>query len=301
MPPDIHVGTASWTDPTLLASGRFYPPDATTPERRLRHYASCFSLVEVDASYYRLPDPATAWRWAQRTPDDFIFNVKAFRLFTGHATPLDAFPADIRRALPASDKAARYYRDVPADLRDELWRRFALAVEPLRMAGKLGALHFQFPPWVRRDPRSIAHVEQCARQAEEHTMAIEFRDASWFAGDAAAHTLAWERELGAAHVVVDSPVGVPNTAPAVWETTHPELAVVRLHGRNAEAWNARTQASSGRFMYEYSPEELEELARRIARLSRTISQTHVVLNTNYEDQGMRNAANLKSTLATLQQ
>jgi uncharacterized protein YecE (DUF72 family) len=301
MPCDIHVGTASWTDPTLLACGRFYPPDASTPERRLRHYASRFSFVEVDASYYRLPDPATTHRWTQRTPDHFVFNVKAFRLFTGHATPRDAFPSDLRRALPEVDTAAVYYRDVPEEIRAELWRRFTIAVEPLRMAGKLGALHFQFPPWVRRNIRSIRHVERCAFLAQEHTLAVEFRDASWFEGDAATHTLAWERELGAVHVVVDSPVGVPNTAPAVWETTHPELAVVRLHGRNAAAWNAQTSTSSGRFMYEYSPEELDELARRIARLSKTMRDTHVVLNTNFEDQGMRNAANLKSRIATLQQ
>src|SRR4029078_12176052 len=83
---NILVGTASWTDKTLIACGRFYPPGVNTPESRLRYYASQFPILEVDSSYYGMPTPANAQIWAQRTPDDFVFNVKAFRLFTGHQT-----------------------------------------------------------------------------------------------------------------------------------------------------------------------------------------------------------------------
>lgn len=79
------VGTASWTDKTLLDSGRFYPESVKTPEARLRFYASQFNLVEVDTSYYAIPAVTTAQHWAERTPPGFVFNVKAFSLFTGHA------------------------------------------------------------------------------------------------------------------------------------------------------------------------------------------------------------------------
>ena len=80
----ILVGTASWADKSLVDSGKFYPPDVTSPEERLRYYASQFPMVEVDSSYYAMPLPATTQQWAERTPDHFVFNVKAFRLFTGH-------------------------------------------------------------------------------------------------------------------------------------------------------------------------------------------------------------------------
>ena len=295
---NVRVGTASWTDPTLIACGRFYPADVVTPEQRLRFYASRFPIVEVDSSYYALPDPLVAHRWASRTPADFIFNIKAFRLFTGHQTPPAALPADIRRSMTIN-KPMLYYRDVPGELRDELWRRFLIAVEPLRMTSKLGAIHFQFAPWVQRTPRNIAHIEHCANQMQEHTMAIELRDQSWFEGVQAKATLALERELGAVHVVVDGPQGFANTVPDVWETTHPDLAIVRLHGRNTAAWNNQSGASSGRFVYEYSPEELAQIAERIQRMAKAVTNAHVLLNTNFEDQGTRNAGKLRNALATL--
>ena len=78
--------------------------------------------------------------------------------------------------------------------------------------------------------------------------------------------------------------------PAVWASTHPELTLLRLHGRNAAAWNRTTQASSGRFRYEYSEAELAELAERFSRLAAQSAQAHAVFNTNFEDQGVRNAA-----------
>ncbi|MBO9354680.1 DUF72 domain-containing protein [Bordetella petrii] len=317
----ILTGTASWTDPTLLACGRFYPARARTPEARLRYYASQFRLAEVDATYYGMPSGQMAHLWSGRTPAGFVFNIKAFRLFTGHPAPLRALPADIRRELagpddeagwpaagaeaaagiaaprPAPAHASLFYNQLPADLQDELWRRFLIALEPLRMAGKLGAVHFQFAPWVQCDARGRALVEACAGHMEEHLMAVEFRHRGWFDTPArCASTLAFERDLNAVHTVVDAPQGYDNTVPAIWDTTHPELAIVRLHGRNAAAWNTLSGASSGRFQYEYSPAELAELARRLKRLAERVRTAHAVLNTNYQDQGMRNAAGLAAAL-----
>ena len=73
----ILIGTASWTDKSLIASGRFYPPKRNTPEERLRYYSSQFPLVEVDSSYYALPKPEVAELWAKRTPPDFgLYDLK---------------------------------------------------------------------------------------------------------------------------------------------------------------------------------------------------------------------------------
>jgi len=292
----ILVGTASWTDPTLLACGRFYPPHVRTPEARLRHYASCFPIVEADSPYYGLPPPAMAHAWAVRTPPGFVFNVKAFRLFTGHPAGLAALPADLRRELPPMPAGRVFYPDLPARIRRELWRRYLEGIEPLRQAGKLGAILFQFAPWVRNDAAGRALVEHCAQMAEGCLVAAEFRHASWLRGAPAAQTLALLRALGMAHTVVDSPQGFVNTVPPVWEASRDDLSLVRLHGRNAAAWNNRHGASSSRFTYEYSQDELAELAHRIRDLARRTRDTHVILNTNYEDQGMRNAQALVRAL-----
>src|SRR5438874_2663413 len=99
----IRVGTAGWTDKLLIDSG-WYPPDATTPEKRLRYYAGQFPLAEVDSAYYALPAERTAAAWSARTPAGFTFNVKAFSLFTQHPTPVRALPADLREAAGQAGK-----------------------------------------------------------------------------------------------------------------------------------------------------------------------------------------------------
>ena len=142
---EILVGTASWTDKSLILSGRFYPPQVTTPEDRLRYYATQFPVVEVDSSYYAMPSEHNAQLWAERTPDAFVFDVKAFRLFTQHQTPPQALPKDIQQALGTLSKKNVYYRDMPEELLDQMWQRFETAIQPLKQAGKLGAVLFQFP------------------------------------------------------------------------------------------------------------------------------------------------------------
>ena len=293
----ILVGTASWTDKTLVDSGLFYPPEAKSAEARLRYYASRFPMVEVDSSYYAMPSAATSELWVERTPADFVFNVKAFRLFTGHQTSPTVLHKDLREALPASSKKMLYYRDLPPELIDELWRRFKEALEPLRAAGKLTAVHFQFAPWLVSNRDGHAHVRECAERMDGLRCAIEFRNKSWFDAAHRAGTLEFERELGAAHVVVDSPQGFANSVPPVWDITSTQLAVVRLHGRNAATWNVKgATAASDRFNYDYSDAELQQLVPEILSLERRAELVQIIFNNNYEDQGQRNAATLMNML-----
>ncbi len=293
----VLIGTASWTDKTLLACGRFYPRGATSAEARLRYYASQFPLVEVDSSYYAMPAPATAQLWAERTPNDFVMNVKAFRIFTGHQTSPDVLPKDIRAALPPGAKATLFYRQLPGEIRDDLWRRFVEALAPLRAAGKLGLVHFQFPPWLVRNSAGLAHVQQCVERMAGHTLSVEFRHKSWFEGGHAASTLAFERALGVVHTVVDGPQGFVNSVPAIWEITHPSNALLRLHGRNTATWDiAGAGAASDRFNYDYGEPELIDIGAKVARLALQAASVHVVFNNNMEDQGQRNAAALMRLL-----
>jgi uncharacterized protein YecE (DUF72 family) len=294
---NILVGSASWTDKTLIECGRFYPKGCNSAEGRLRHYATQFPIVEVDSSYYGVPTPANAQLWADRTPEHFVFNVKAFRLLTGHQTSPIVLHKDIQQALGPNPPKVLYYNDTPIEIRDEIWRRFIGALAPLRNAGKLGAVHFQFAPWMLRNREGMAHVRHCAEKMQGHLLAVEFRNKSWFDGDNLEKTIAFERELGVAHTVVDGPQGFSNSVPCIWEATHPALALVRLHGRNKGTWNSKGDASSSRFDYWYAPEELGAMVPEIRHLAEHARSVHVIFNTNNQDQGQVNARLMRQLLA----
>lgn len=296
---NIRVGTASWTDPTLIRSKKFYPKGCSTPEERLRFYASRFPMVEVDSSYYSLPSERNAALWAERTPDGFTFNLKAFRLFTGHQTPAKALPADIAEELAPhfEQKKNVYYKDVPESLRKELWKRFERGVRPLRAAGKLTALHFQFAPWVTPSPDWKRHLEECVGRLADYRLAFEFRNRSWYDGEHDDRTLAMERDLGVAHVVVDEPQTGPKSIPQVWAVADPALAIVRMHGRNHATWDIKgATAASDRFDYDYSDAELKALAKPIRALAKDVRELHVVFNNNQGDQGQRNGKSMEKIL-----
>jgi uncharacterized protein YecE (DUF72 family) len=294
----IVVGTSSWTDKSLIDSGRFYPAAATTPEARLRYYASQFPIVEIDSSYYGIPTEAQARLWVERTPPAFVFNVKAYRLFTRHQTPIASLGKEVRAALGPRPKANVYEDEIPQEIALELWHRFRAVLEIMRDAGKLGAVHFQFAPWFAFHPKSFEYLEHCRAMLAGFTLAVEFRNRTWFDSDRrTGRTLTFERDNGLVNVVVDEPQGIPNTIPSVWEVTNPSLAVVRMHGRNREAWNRKgLTASSQRFNYEYSPQELDALADHVVALADKAQRVHALFNVNYQDQGQRAARMLTDIL-----
>ncbi len=185
---DIRVGTAGWTDKTLIESG-WYPGDATNPEQRLKYYASQFPLVEVDSAYYALPAERTAQAWAERTPDHFTFNVKAYSLFTQHPTPVKSLPADLREEAGKAGKDRVYLKDVGAKLADEAWNRFLSALEPLHQAGKLGAILLQFPPWFPIGRANKQYILDCAERVKPRRVCVEFRNSTWMTDDNQEETL----------------------------------------------------------------------------------------------------------------
>ena len=294
----ILVGTSSWTDKTLIDSGKFYPPSATTPEDRLRFYASRFPIVEIDSSYYGIPSPENAKLWVERTPPGFVFNIKTYRLFTRHQTPVVSLGKDLREALGPVDKKNVYEKDMPPEITLELWDRFRRVLEILRAGGRLGAVHMQFAPWVAFHPETFDYLEHCRAMLAGFTVAVEFRNTTWFNSERhATRTLDFERQNGFVNVVVDEPQEIANTIPSVWQVTNPELAVVRLHGRNHGTWNRKgLAASSQRFDYDYSEDELREIAHEVLELAPKAKTTHILFNNNYQDQGQRGAATLAKLL-----
>ncbi|EWM63946.1 MULTISPECIES: DUF72 domain-containing protein [Micromonospora] len=285
---EIKVGTASWTDRTLLDSG-WYPDSADTPERRLSYYARQFPLVEVDATYYSPPAERTARLWAERTPAGFTFNVKAFSLLTGHPTRVSALYKDLR---PDTDKRNVYPDDLPAQAYEEVWTRFLSALDPLVDAGKLGALLFQFPPWftIKRDNKQ--YLLEVARRCAPLRPVFEFRHASWFDGDNAEETLGFLREHALPFVCVDMPQGHKSSVPPVLAATA-DLAMVRFHG-HSDKWTSKDIHE--KFGYDYSKRELRDWAPKLRELAGEAEQTHVLMNNCYRDYAQRNATTLADLL-----
>ncbi len=292
----IFVGTTSWTEKTLVESGRFYPPDVHSAEARLRYYATQFPVVEVDSSYYGLPSERNASLWVERTPDGFVFDVKAFRLFTQHQTPPKALPRDIRADLPTTQKKNLYYKDLPSELLDALWGRFRSALDPLRQSGKLGVVLFQFAPWFVFRPSSLDLIAACAEQLSGYRIAVEFRNTSWFADKHLVQTLEFEKANGLVHVVADEPQGFPSSVPAVWETTSPDLSIVRFHGRNCATWQKKGISAAERFNYLYSDQELRELAGPVGELGKRTGELHLLFNNCYRDNAQRNALEFQTLM-----
>ncbi|WP_200216550.1 DUF72 domain-containing protein [Micromonospora coerulea] len=286
---EIKVGTASWTDRTLLDSG-WYPQTADTPEKRLAYYARQFPLVEVDATYYSPPAERTAKLWVDRTPPGFTFNVKAFSLLTGHPTRVSALYKDLR---PETEKKNLYPDDLPPQAYEEVWTRFLSALDPLVEAGRLGALLFQFPPWftIKRDNKQ--YLLEVARRCAPLRPVFEFRHASWFDGDNSDETLGFLREHELAYVCVDMPQGHRSSLPPVLAATA-ELAVVRFHG-HSDKWTSKDIHE--KFGYRYSDRELRDWAPKLRELAGEAEQTHVLMNNCYRDYAQTNAATLAGLLA----
>ncbi len=280
----VRVGTASWTDRTLLDSG-WYPEAATTAEKRLAYYAEHFPLVEVDATYYAPPAEQTATLWAQRTPANFLFNVKAFSLLTGHPTRVSALYKDLR---PETTKTNVYPGDLEPGAYEQVWQRFLSALDPLVAAKKLGALLFQFPPWFTIRRANKQYLLEVAKRCSPLRIAVEFRHASWFDGDNRDETLEFLRRHHLPFVCVDMPQGYRSSVPPVLTATA-GLAVVRFHG-HSEQWTSKDIHE--KFGYLYSERELKDWAPRVGKLADEAGETHVLMNNCYSDYAQRNASRL---------
>jgi uncharacterized protein YecE (DUF72 family) len=289
----ILVGTASWTDKTLIASG-WYPPSAGNPEQRLRYYARQFPLVEVDATYYALPAEQTAAAWAERTPSGFTFNVKAFSLFTQHPTPVKALPKDLRDSVVAASagKSRVYLSGVDPAVVDQTWERFLAALEPLRQAGKLGAILLQFPPWFPIGRSRKDYIVECASRVAPRRVCIEFRNKTWMTPENQEETLGFLASYQLPYVCVDMPQGYPSSIPPVLAATS-DLALVRMHG-HSDKWDSKDIYE--RFGYEYSADELASWAPRIRDLAASASTTHVLFNNCYRNYAQVNAEQLSADL-----
>jgi uncharacterized protein YecE (DUF72 family) len=270
----ILVGTSSWADPGFVEE--WYPPGMPARER-LPWYAERFEAVELNSSFYAVPDEGLVERWVRATPDGFVFDVKLHRLLSRHAADLKSLPPDLRERAETNDRGrVRLTRELELALAD----RIVEAIAPLERGGKLGALLLQLTPAFSPDRHSLDELDPLLERLAPRVVAIELRHRGWVAEKRAGETFSYLSELGAAFVAVDAPRAehVP-IMPAVDAVTNDALAYMRLHGRDEHAYmHGKTVAE--RFAYEYNDEELKEIAGRVDRLAEEAREVHVLFNNN---------------------
>jgi uncharacterized protein YecE (DUF72 family) len=290
--PQFLVGTASWTDPTLVKSEVFYPPALKTAEERLRFYAAQFNTVEVDASFYALISERNAELWAERTPPGFVFNIKAFAMLTQHSVDPARLPTALKSMLSVEQRATARLRHPTARALEMAFGMFWSALGPLRAAGKLGHLLFQFPPYFTARASNLDYIAGLKQRMPGAAIAIEFRHNSWFDGAQRAQTIRFLERQGFTLVSVDTP---PGTVESIFEVTGAE-AYVRFHGRNRENWYKRDGGAAERFKYLYAEAELAPWAERVKALS-GVRRANVIFNNCYSNFGVMNAATMAQMLS----
>jgi len=293
----IHVGTCSWTEKTMV--DLWYPKGVTSPEQRLRYYASKFDTVEVDSSYYAIPRREWAEAWVRRTPEHFVFHVKAFGLMTGHEVDVRALPPELAQ-FPFTEERGRVKAAHP-DMVDASFDMFLDSIEPLHAAGKLGGILMQFPPYFaattpEHEKRGLEYLEYVAAQLKGYRTLVEFRHPSWVDDHHLDSTLAFLSERDLSYVSVDSPqFPSHSTMPPVAVATN-RWAYVRFHGRNADTWYKHGGTAADRFDYLYSAEELAEWVAPIRQLAENADEVFVMFNNNRYDYAQRNAAEIATIL-----
>jgi uncharacterized protein YecE (DUF72 family) len=292
--PQFLVGTASWTDPTLVKSALFYPPGATTAAERLNFYASHFPTVEVDSSYYAILSEDVARLWVERTRPGFIFNVKAFAWLTQHPAEGNRLPSAIKTALPVGMKSSSRIKNPPAEVLNLAFQMFWSSLKPLRDAGRMGLVLFQFPPYVTWRQSNLDYLAALPERLPGAEIAIEFRHPSWMDGPSRRdETLRFLRNHGFAFVCIDAP-RESGLAPVLVTTAAD--AYIRFHGRNGENWFKRSISPAERFKYLYAERELAEWAARLKQLS-GVRRAFAIFNNCYSNFGIMNATTMREMLS----
>jgi uncharacterized protein YecE (DUF72 family) len=290
----ILVGTASWSDPGFVE--RWYPKKMPAGER-LQWYAQHFKMVEVNSTFYSVPEPRMVERWCAATPDDFTFDVKLHQLFSFHSTPAKLLPPDLQKL--AETNAKGIVKSTP-ELQEALLGTFLRSMSIFRDARKLGVLLLQLSPAFSPRKHHLSELQPLMDMLVGYDLAIEFRNRIWAVGDQLESTIDFVRKRRAIFVNVDAPASdhfmvMPSD---VDEVTNSKVAYLRLHGRNEKAYvTGRTVAA--RFDYDYSESEIAEVAQRSRKLTKEARELHVIFNNNNLDYAPRAALRLRKALGQI--
>jgi uncharacterized protein YecE (DUF72 family) len=286
----ILVGTSSWADPGFVKE--WYPPKMAARER-LPWYAERFQTVELNSSFYAVPDRGVVHKWVDDTPDDFIFDVKVHRALSRHSAPLDSLPEDLRDGVETTERGR--VRLTP-ELESALAKRLVEETAPLAEAGKLGAYLVQLTPAFAPRRHELEELDALVETLSPHRVAVELRHRGWVRDKRRERTLAWFSERDVAFVCVDAPPGddVP-IMPPLDAVTNDDLAYLRAHGRNRDGY-LKGRSVAERFAWRYSDEELEELGGRVTSLAEQAGEVHVAFNNNRGDDAPTAAQRFRALL-----
>ncbi len=270
----ITVGTSSWADPGFV---KHWYPNGLAARERLPFYAERFEAVELNSSFYATPSRENVERWAETTPGGFRFHIKLHRLLSRHATKPEALPPDLREGLDLNQRGNVVLDD---ELQAAVVERAVDAMEPLQKEGKLGAFLLQLSPAFRPRDHQLEELDPILDGLAPHPVAVEFRYRAWMKQKRRADVFSYLSDHDAVYVSVDAPLAehVP-IMPPIDAVTDKRLAYLRCHGRNERGYmSGRTVAE--RFEYDYSDEELEEIADRARALADDADEVHVLFNNN---------------------
>lgn len=273
----IIIGTASWSDPEFVRD--WYPP-GLRPAERLPYYAQRFDMVELNSSFYGIPEPRLVEQWVQATPPGFTFDVKLHQLLSRHACDVKMLPKSLQRVAQTD---ARNRVVLTPEIEQAAMEEFLGAVEPMVRSGKMGVLLLQLSPSFSPRAHRLEELESLLGQLSPRPVAVELRNRNWMTGDQLERTAQFLGEHRATMVSVDAPKSEHFTVtPAVDLVTNPKIAYLRLHGRDEHAYlTGKTVAA--RFDYDYSDAELVEVKERVDDLGKQVMVVHVIFNNNRSD------------------
>ena len=279
---NIRVGTSGWNYPTGAGTwnGVFYPSRRPRGFDELAYYAERFDTVEVNSTFYRMPEAPMSASWVRRTPASFVFAVKLYQKFTH----------------PDMYLARDGVRDW--DLSRDDFDLFRAGVAPLADAGRLAAILAQFPASFQRDADTRAYLEWLLGGLATYPVAIELRHKSW--SDEADDTRALLAEHRAAWTLIDEPKFQSSITQTLDAALVPEapLAYIRLHGRNAADWWEHEHRDD-RYNYLYTPEELAPFSEAARKAAAHDKRVLMFLNNHFSAKAVANAAILKRDLGQL--
>jgi uncharacterized protein YecE (DUF72 family) len=287
----VLVGTASWSDPGFVE--RWYPKGMRAGER-LSWYAHHFEMVEVNSTFYAVPDRRMVDRWCGETPDAFTFDVKLHQLLSRHSTPAKLLPPELQREVKTDEKGRV---KLTPEIEAALINIFLSSVSILRDKEKLGALLLQLSPSFSPRKHKLEELDQIVDATRGYRLAIEFRNRNWVTKEQLPATTDFLKRRGLIFVNVDSPPAEHFTIiPAdMNEVTTSQMSYIRLHGRDPSAY-LRGKTVAARFNYNYSDAEVDEIAQRSRQLAHEAREVHVVFNNNALDYAPRAAARLRTAL-----
>ena len=264
---------------------------------RLAWYAQHFEMVEVNSSFYSVPDPRLVERWCRSTPDDFVFDVKLHQLLSRHSANLKLLPPALQKKAEADAKGrVKLTPKIEAAMIEE----FRTPLGIMRGGGKLGALLLQLSPGFSPKKHRLGELDDLLSALADYRIAIELRNRNWVEDDNLESTLEFFRKHAAALVSVDAPAERHFTImpPELNAITNPELAYLRLHGRDVEAYT-KGKTVAARFNYDYSDQEISEVAGRARDLAKDAKEVHVVFNNNALDYAPHAALRMRKALGQM--